>query len=180
MTRLHAKLVSGAERLGWPGVLGLGLIAFSAGFYLSTVRPGQLRVEQLRGEVFKLAGQDSRAARETPASAREQLSAFYGFFPAPDRTAAQLGVIFAVAEKQALSLELGDYRILRENVGGLTHYQLVFPFKGSYPQVRKFVAATLRQVPNLSLDSIEFERQKVGDATLNAKVKFVMYLGRQS
>jgi hypothetical protein len=42
------------------------------------------------------------------------------------------------------------------------------------------VDGALIDVPTLSLDSIQFERQKVGDASVDAKVKLVVYLGQRS
>jgi hypothetical protein len=56
----------------------------------------------------------------------------------------------------------------------------MFPLRGTYPQVRRFVAAALARVPHLALDTIQFERSKVGEAVVNAKVTFVLYLGGTS
>ena len=36
-----------AERLDWPGVFGLGLLAFCAAFYLSTALAGDLEVHRI-------------------------------------------------------------------------------------------------------------------------------------
>lgn len=181
MTGLRARLAGMAERLDWPGVFGLGLLAFCAAFYLSTVRPGQQRVEQMLAEIETLVDRHTRLEdNAAPRTAREQLGAFYDFFPPAGRTASSLAKIFAVAGKQALVLEAGEYRLRQERAGAMAHYELVFPVQGTYPQIRKFAAAVLRQLPNVSLDSIRFERQKVGDGRVSARVKFVMYLGRAS
>jgi hypothetical protein len=180
MKRLHAMIVYGADSLGWPGILGLGLLAFIAGFYFSTFRPEQMRLEDLRSEVSKMEEKRARAAGEEPKTPSDKLNAFYGFFPPSDRIAGLLGKIFGAADKQALKLEQGEYRAVRDNVGRLTRYQVILPVKGTYPQVRKFVVGALAEVPNLSLDSIQFERQKVGDSMVEAKVKLVMYLGQRS
>lgn len=180
MKRLHATIVYGAERLGWPGIVGLGLLAFIAAFYFSTFRSEQIRLGELRSQVSKLEDRRTRAASEEPKTLSDQLNAFYGFFPPSGRIADLLGKIYAAADKQALNLEQGEYRAVRDNVGRLAHYQIILPVKGTYSQVRKFVATALTEVPNLSLDSIQFERQKVGDSAVEAKVKLVMYLGQRS
>jgi len=180
MTRLHEKLVFASERLGWPGVVGLGLVAFAGGLYVSTVQPGLERVQQLQSEVSRLEGRSVSAAEDAPVTRRERLDAFYEFFPPAGRTSESLGKIFRAASEQGLSLEKGEYRILRDSTAGLGQFQLTFPLRGTYPQVRRFVAAARRAVPNLSLDSIEFERSKVGDAVVNVKVTFVMYVGGAS
>jgi len=180
MKGLHERLVRLTERLGWPGVVGLGLVAFAGGLYLSAVQPGQARLQQLRAEISRLEDRSAPAVSDAPATRRDRLDAFYGFFPPAGHTAEPLGRIFAVASKQGLALEQGEYRLLRQSAAGLDQFQLTFPLKGTYPQVRRFVAAARAAVPNLSLDSIQFERGKVGDTVVNAKVTFVMYVGRAS
>ncbi len=179
MKRLQAMIVYGLESLGWPGVLGLGLLVFVAAFYFSTFRPEQIRLADLQSEVLTLAEKRARAGEE-PKTPGDKLDAFYGYFPATGHIADLLGKIFGAADQQALKLERGEYRAVRDNVGRLTHYQVTLPVKGAYTQVRKFVAAALAEVPNLSLESIQFERQKVGDSTVEAKVKLVLYLGQRS
>jgi hypothetical protein len=178
--RLSAQLSAAAERLGWPGVLGLGLLAFAAGFYFSSVRPAQQGALERRAEALRLEQRREREPKEAaPLSARQQLGKFYGFFPSADHASAPLGRIFGVAEQHALQLREGEYRVMRSGTDGLARYQLRFPVRGSYPQLRRFVAAALGEVPNLALDSIQFERKKVGESVANAKVTFVMYLGRE-
>ena len=179
MNRVHALIVHGVQSIGWPGVVGLGLLAFVGGFYFSTLHPEQTRLEDLRQEVAKSGERGTRSDRDlkTPI---DKLTAFYGFFPPADHLPDLLEKIYGVAAKQGLALEQGEYRAVRDNLGRLTHYQIILPVKGSYPQIRKFVAAALADVPTVSLDSIQFERQKVGDTVVDAKVKLVLYLGQRS
>jgi hypothetical protein len=179
MKRLHTMIVHGADNLGRSGILGLGLLAFVAGFYFSTYRPEQMRLEELRSQISKL--EESRArVGEAPKSPGEKLNEFYGFLPPSNRIADLLERIYGAAEQQKLKLEQGEYRAVRSSVSRLTDYQVTLPIKGTYPQVRKFVATALAEVPNLSLESIQFERQKVGDSTVDVKVKLVLYLGQPS
>jgi len=180
MKQLRAMIASGAARLGRAGILGLGLLVFIAGFYFSAFRPEQMRVEDLRKQVATLADRRARAAAEAPKTPTDKLNAFYGFLPPSNHIADLLEKIYGAADRQKLKLEQGEYRAVRDNVTRLTHYQVMLPVKGTYPQVRKFVAAALAEVPNLSLESIQFERQKIGDSTVDAKVKLVLYLGQRS
>jgi hypothetical protein len=179
MKRLHSMIVYGAESLGRSGILGLGILAFVVGFYFSTFRPQQIRLDELKSQISKLEESRARTA-EAPKSPGDKLSAFYGLLPPSNHIADLLGKIYGAAEGQKLKLEQGEYRAVRSNVSTLTDYQVILPIKGTYPQVRKFVATALADVPNLSLDSIQFERQKVGESTVVAKVKLVLYLGQRS
>jgi hypothetical protein len=180
MKRLHAMIAYGAEILGWPGILGLGLLAFVGGFYFSTYHPEQMRLDNLRSEASTVEEKRAQAGGDGPKTSGDKLTAFYGFFPPSDHVADLLGKLYGIADKESVKLEQGDYRAVRDTVGKLTHYQVTFPIKGTYSQVRKFVAAALAEVPNLTLESIQLERQKVGDSMVDAKVKLVLYLGQRS
>jgi len=180
MKQLQASVNRLAEILGMPGILGLALIVFSSGFYFSTYSPEQLRLEELRLDLTRRDGKNPRTLEEDPGYSREALGAFYGFFPPSNHIADQMRKVYGAAGRQGLRLERGEYRAVKDSVGKLVRYQATLPLKGTYPQVRKFVASVLVEVPNLSLESIQFERQRVGDPTVEAKVKLVLYLGQRS
>ncbi len=180
MTAPQARISEWTRRLGWPGVVGVGLLAFCAAFYVSTLEPGRARLAELRTEAARQGRQRPPTVSEDPGYAREALGAFYAFFPPSNQLSEQIGLIYRAAERQALPLERGEYRAVKDSAGQLTRYQISLPLKGSYAQVRKFVAAVLVDVPALSLDSIQFERQRAGDAAVEARVKLVLYLGPAS
>jgi len=173
-------MIRATERLGWQGVVGVGLLAFVAAFYFSAFRPEQMRLSELRFEVAKLSDARARASAREPVSIVDKLDAFYRDFPPSGHVSDSLKKIFAAADEQAITLEQGEYRAVRDSVGRLSHYRVILPLKGTYPQIRKFVASALAQVHSLSLESIQFERQKVGDPSVEAKVKLVMYMERGS
>ena len=172
----------GAASLGWPGILGLGLLVLVCGFYFSTLSFEQSRLDDLRQQIAKTRDQRAASADEVkgPTTPADKLTAFYGFFPRPGDLPGLLEKIFAAAKAQGLQLEHGEYRVLTDNAGGLTQFQLTLPVRGTYPQIRKFVDGAMAEVPSLSLDSIQFDRPKVGDSTLNANVKLAVYLGKKS
>lgn len=182
MKRIHSAMANGVASLGLPGILGLGLLVFVCGWYFSTLRPEQLRLDDLRQQIAKAHEQHAMSGNDVgiPATPADKLAAFYGFFPRPATLPDLLEKIFAVAKGQGLQLDLAEYRVSGDNAGGLTQFQLTLPMRGSYPQIRKFVAGAMAEVPALSLDSIQFDRQKVGDSMVDAKVKLSVYLGKKS
>ncbi|MBI4293735.1 MAG: type 4a pilus biogenesis protein PilO [Betaproteobacteria bacterium] len=182
MKRIHSAVVEGAASLGWPGVLGLGLLVLACGFYFSTLRSEQSRLDDLRLQIEKAREQRAAPAGENaaPATPSDKLAAFYGFFPKPTDLPDLLQKVFAAAKAQGLKLENGEYRVLRDNAGALNQFQLTLPVHGTYPQIRKFVDGAMAEVATLSLESIQFERQKVGDALVDARVKLVVYVGKRS
>lgn len=177
LTQLPALLGNGTANIGWSGALGLGLLVSVAGFHVSTLAPQQSQLEGLRQETMQLRNLAKTSASDAPQAPAEKLAAFHAFFPSSKSLPDMLDKIFSAAKRQSLVLEHGEYGVYKDSVGGLMRYQITLPVRGSYPQIRKFVDAALAEVPALALDSIQFERRKIGDATVDAKLKLVVFLG---
>jgi hypothetical protein len=106
----------------------------------------------------------------------EQLSKFYGLLPARGARTELLERIYAAAALHNISLDQGDYRPIRTADGKVGLFEIVLPVKGSYIQIRKFVAQALLDVPTLALDSISLSRQKITEPTLDAELRFTLYM----
>jgi Tfp pilus assembly protein PilO len=178
MKGMAAQIARFASGAGGPGVLGIGLLVFTLAFYFSTLRPEQLRLEKMQREIAAM--KQNAAQGGSAKTAPEGLSEFYGQIPASRSLPDQLEHIYAAADAQNLKLEQGEYRVVKDNLGRLLRFQIILPVKGNYQQIRKFISAALADVPTLSLDSVQFERQKIGDATIDAKIKLAVYLGQAS
>jgi Tfp pilus assembly protein PilO len=163
--------------LGWQGIVGLGLLIFAGAFYFSAIRAEQNQLRGLQRDAARQRLALPGAEKAKPPA--DRIAAFYGSFPSPAGLPDQLEKIFKVADAQSLQLEQGDYKVVKDTTGKLTKFQITFPVKGTYPQIRKFVAGALDSVPALALSSIQFERKKVGDATVEARIRFVVFLGRR-
>jgi Tfp pilus assembly protein PilO len=167
-------------RAGWPGAVGAALLALCALFYYTQFQSQQQRIVKLERELTKLRAQQSqqdatpmRAALTTD----EQLAAFYAYFPSRAKTADILATLYAEAAKQSLRIDRAEYRAASDSVGKIMRYQITLPVQGSYPQIRRFVAGTLADVPVVSIENVQFQRQKAGDQTVEAKIRLVVYLG---
>ena len=171
----------GTARLGAPGLVGLALLFFGLAFYLSAIRPVQTQLNDLQRDVaaFKSAKQTTAAnqVEELKSGPAEQLSAFYKYFPKSSSAPDSLAKLYEVAQAQGLMLDQGEYRLVHDRNGRLLRYEVTLPVKGTYPQMRKFMSQLLADIPYLSLDSVTFQRQKVGDATLESQIRFTLYLG---
>ena len=53
---------------------------------------------------------------------------------------------------------------------------MTLPVRGEYRQIRQFLASTGAKVPIASLEQVQFERQKVGDPLVDARIRLVLYL----
>ena len=170
------------RRLGWPGVVGIGVLVMCMAFYLSALQPEQARLRETRQALASLRQQIDAAGRGAGNGERppaEQLADFYRLFPSESDLPDWLGKIFAAAQAQGLVLEQGEYKAGMDKIGRLMHYQITLPVKGDYPQIRRFLAALGKDVPIAALEQVEFERQKVGVAQVDCKIKLNLYLERQ-
>lgn len=181
--RLTAKVRWGLQGsldfLGWPGVVGLGLLAFCLVAYLSALLPAQHRLAEMLAQAGSLRAQlaKSKATQmETPVP-EAQLTSFYQFFPAHVATPDLLEKLYAAAEASGMVLEQGDYRLTSSKGDKIELYQISLPVRGSYPQIRKFIGRLLADLPAASLDGVSFLRQKVTDVQIESQLKLTLYLG---
>jgi hypothetical protein len=171
-----------ARGLNLTMVLALGLAAFDVPFYYSAVAPVLQERTRLRAEASKLhATLEGSPAREAsaPRDPEADLAAFYAALARPANAPELLRRLHRAAQTHGLRLEQGEYRPLADPGGKLTRYQILLPAKGTYPEVRRFLAQAGREIPGLSLDGISFQRQKIGDEALQAQIKFTLFLSMQ-
>ncbi len=169
MSRVHALL----RRLGAAGVLGIGVLFFCVPFYFSAVRPVEAEARIARAAAERLRTRSAYTPVAGDARA-EELRRFYALFPRLDQLPAQLERIYGLARASRLELLQAEYRLERRG-DGLVPYRITLPLRGTYPQVRDFVGATLQSVPNASIDALRFERKNPGDAQLDAQVRLTVY-----
>jgi Tfp pilus assembly protein PilO len=164
--------------LRWPGWAGLGLLALAAAVYVGAVQPARQRLRALDQEAAELARKTGgRAAVAEPVTSRSQLSNFYAFFPLMRSVPDVMAQIEHTAGAHELMLEKGEYRLSRESEFRLSRYQMTLPVRGSYTDIRGFVNDVLDAVPAVALEDLTLKREAADDPELEAKVRFLLYLG---
>lgn len=168
------RLASGLE---WLLVVALASSAFAIGFHYFAVIPAVNRVERLRNQVERLQAAQSQSKKVTaPQDVRAQLDAFYSALAPRERMADLLYRLHKVADGQELLIDQADYRPIPDPDGRLLRYELTLPVIGSYPEIRRFLAQTERELPGLSLDGVVFQREKIEDDFLGAQLKFTLFV----
>lgn len=182
-SRLRWSSRRGLRILGKPGVLAIGILAVFPPFYFSAIVPAQQRLEAAQLSALSLREQIQHAShsldgiRRTPA---EQLAEYYRIFPEERNAPQWLKKLFALAGKNGLSLQQGEYKAVRDKVGRLMRFQMVLPVTGEYRQIRRFLAALPAEIPVIALENVQFSRQNVADPFVDARIRLTLYLEQGS
>jgi Tfp pilus assembly protein PilO len=166
------------SRLTWRGLAGAALMLFALGFAASALLPARQREVQLKEDVGELRARlrsVGDTAQVVPPRAT-QLTNFYAFFPHVDTLPDWIGRIHTAAARNGLALESGDYLLERRKEQRLVQYQVTLPVRGSYGQIRGFVAEVLEKVPAAALEDIVLKRESIGTPALEARIRWVIYL----
>lgn len=169
--------------LGRPGILALGVLAACPAWYFSATIPAHERLQTAQSNARSL---HERIARSTSAmgtrqhTAGEQLTEFYRIFPGEKSSPQWLEKLVAMAESQGLALDQGEYTAAPDKAAKLVRFQIILPVKGEYLKIRKFLAALPAELPIVALESVQFQRQKIADPMVEAKIRLVLYLGAEA
>jgi len=175
VSRLRRRVWLQVETIGFPGLIGLGLIAYAAMFYLSADLPAMEKLGTLRQNLLAAQTLKSRAPGAGREDAASKLNHWYRLFPLRKTAPDWLAKVYAAARGQALMLRAGKYHVILPTRGNIGRYQWIFPVNGSDTQIRAFINEALRTVPAMALDAVAFKRENVGDTTIEATIKFSLY-----
>jgi hypothetical protein len=173
--QLHWHASHGLRQLGWVGVAGIGLWVLVLMYYFSVAHPASSRLDELHSEAASL-DRLTHAASGKSASVSEQLSAFHEFFPKSKQSPELLGKIYSAASGLGVALGQGEYRMARDHSGKLLRYEVNFPVRAEYLQIRKFLNQMLSDIPSASLDNVSFHRRSISSPVLDSQIKLTIYL----
>ena len=167
--------------LGWPGLLGVILLLLAALLTVAVIQPKKAQLAELRQENRSLKIRIAQTARTgIPATGNQNdLARFYRFFSGTPTTI-WLQKLYAAAGAQNLLLERGEYRMSMDPGNQLLRYQINLPVKGTYLQIRGFLAQALTDVPVAALDDISFKRETIDATQLEAQIKLTLFLSADS
>jgi hypothetical protein len=164
------------DQLGWQGVTGIGLLLFAGVFLQVALNPLEQETTIIHARL-QTARSDSRDGAQAFAGSDRQreLARFFAALPQEKDVTDTLAVIYDVAQKAGLRVQHAEYHVDNSNSSELC-YQMNFPMQGEYPRIRAFLSRVLADNPALALDHISFRRDHIGDTTMNADVRFTLFL----
>ena len=142
----------------------------------TVVLPQRDGLTSLREQLATAQAQASGGGPSATTSPARQSSEFLGQLPTRRDFPAILGIVLQQARAANLSLESGSYEWRPGKDGGPGRYRIVLPVRGTYPEIRQFIEATLVAAPPVALESLHFARGEVAESAVDADICFVVFL----
>ncbi len=163
-----------ARRLGWPGLLGLALIALAWPLMHWGVDAKRQETQQLRS---RLAVQQAAPAPKDPQrDAAERLAQLQQRLSTASQALSTIEHLHQAAALRGLILASGEYRMTGQGRALAQRYQITLPVLGPYPQLRGWLADVMNAQPALALEELSFSRPNAADANVQARVRWTLYL----
>lgn len=162
------------RRLGACGVLAIGVLIACAGFYGSALAPLQAALALQKSALERQHARTQYQPLATSGRA-EELARFYELFPTAQGLTDEVQHLHRLAHGAGLDLAQGEYRLER-HAAGLWAYRAVLPVRGTYPALRDFTAAVLKDMPVASIEALRFERKGTTEAELEAQLRITLYV----
>lgn len=164
--------------LGWPGILGLGLMGLSV---VEGVTAWQARQDFLAVEAQapQRQAQPGAAALRTGTALRAAVRAA-DTLPLRDDIHALMAQIQEEAARRQLAWEAADYRLKAATADGFARLEVHGSVKGAYRPMRLWLNQLRTAMPDLMLREASFTRPHPDTAEVDAKLVLVVPLGQDS
>jgi hypothetical protein len=169
-TQLVPRLQYQVMRLGPAGQAGLAALVAVLVFAATTLLPARHALDVLGADI-------ARAQHPAIAPGGDQaVPRLVESLPTRSQMPTVIGLMYTQAKASNVSLDVGHYSYSQAKAGSLARYEVEFPVKASYPDIRNFINKTLTAVPAAALAKLHVERKTVGDQTVNADIAFVVFV----
>ncbi len=162
-------------RLGRPALLGLVLLLIAAVLTL-VVRPHlEDRGRELDARIdaaMRRSAQQAKAAAPAQRVTRPQDE-----LPEFTQRSADLMTLISLARQSQVELPRADYKLepVSAGDGGLVQWHVQLPVRGSYTQLRQFVASMLNGLPHAALENLQIERSDTQQSVLQTTLDLSLY-----
>lgn len=171
MNTLAWRFRQGARRLGRTGIAGLSMLLIA--MLLAAESGSQQGINAAQQE--RLAALQLEAARHAAAPAPQPLNPLASL-PPGGAAAQQIGELERLAHMHGLELPLGQYSVAPAIGTSLQRWQLVLPVEATYPALSAFLAAALERQPNLTLDELKLQRDRIESVELEAELHLSLFV----
>ncbi|MYM25921.1 hypothetical protein GTP46_25150 [Duganella sp. FT135W] len=168
---LRARIA--AMRLGVPACVALALCAAGVASWAWLLPK---RAAQAVVMARPLPAPSTLVTAPPPPSSNQNLAVFYDTLGEKRYAEQQVKVLFDLAAKSSLVLNQGEYKAAYDKASRVSTYQIILPVKGPYQSIWQFAMQGLRAMPYASLDEVGFRRDTIAEPTVEARLRFTLYL----
>jgi Tfp pilus assembly protein PilO len=160
---------------GWPGLIGLLLLALTIGLSWHTENQlAQQEQDLLRAKVAQLSALQRLQTSQTQANRRDPRDEARDTLPAVTERGVFVRKVLQQAEASGLALARVDY-VAQPEEPGLQRLRVTLPVSGSYAQLRRFISRLLNQMPQVALDGLQLDRPAEQPEQLNATIRLSVF-----
>lgn len=168
--RVHRRA---AHRMGLPGLMtGIAVALLLSALWMRESQHDRWM------QASDSAAQRRASHQAVPATiepdARARLQAFDDYLVAHDDIPTALQDLIALAAEHGLVLARGTYRPQAEPQGGYLRYRMTLPVTGQADAVHRFMMAALRTQRTLSLESVQFKRERSDTPVVEARIQWAL------
>lgn len=179
LSGIGLRLQLALRRIGWANGLALflPLLALAAYFVmLPELRARDTSAAATLDKARKSLAQAQVATVPAVSAPEQHLQEFQDLLGDSRYAEQQVKSLFSIAAKNNLTLNQGEYKLAYDKNGAFRTYTIVLPVHGQYGAIRAFCRQVLLAIPFASLDQVDFKRDNVNNASLEAKLRFTLYL----
>lgn len=163
-----------ARQLGRTGLAGLLMLFGAAVVYFAHTLPLQDETHALEARIATQQIAVQRAAARPLVVATP--SGFVDNLPDTSVASGVIGQLEQLAQVHGLKLLRGQYAQAPVSGTPLLRWQVTLPVKAEYPKIIAFAATSMQALPSLALDEFKFKRTNIESTTLEADLRFSLYL----
>ena len=173
---IKRTLQDAKQQLGWQGICGIALLALAGAIHWLSIAPLEKQTSNMHS---RLDAAHSKASNHGGAISmgdrQKELGAFYQSLPDEKDVTDIMAVIYASAGTYGVELKEASYHMDEKDKPRI-EYVMDFPMRGEYARIRLLVSHILAKHPYLALDQIDFKRDHISNATLQANVRMTLFL----
>jgi len=170
MDEIRERSIRAIRRSGWPGVVGIGLIAFALAFSYSAAQIQDAREAGLvaeRTDLMKVAA----APVGSRSSDRARLNDFYARFAKASELASVLADVHLSAQRRGLLPQRADYRSAVVTGTPLVRISATLPIEGGFDALYAWLGEVMRDHPGVAIDQMSLKRESGRSTTISADVR---------
>ena len=153
------------ERLGTPGVVGLGILLFCLSFYLGNLAPMGDELAALESQGAQLAAEAATRREGAGAAGAGADRRLPPLVEAPEL----LKQLDGLAGKYGAVVQRASYQLTGKE--GPLRLEVSMPLKMTYPSLRAYLRDALALTASASLDELNLQRPQATDAMVEAQVR---------